>query len=336
VPRGEIVDRDGSPINSTQGESGTYERIYLYPDLAPVTGYTHPIFGQAGMEASLDDYLRGLQGNPASLLWWDHLLYGTPPPGLDVRLSIDLDLQARADQMLGAHTGAIILMNARTGEILVMASHPTYDPNQLDEAGESLAQDESAPLVNRASQGLYPVGTIMQPFVHGEFGDEPAAESQVRDLYERLGLYQAPQINMPIAFDERDIVTTELRVSPLQIILAASVLSNHGVIPPARIALSVNTPEHGSVVLSTSGSSSQALNLEITNEIASTLATDEQPFWSYIGQASVEQTDITWLIAGTMPDWGGTPLVLVITLEEDNTMLARNLRDMLLRELIQQ
>ena len=77
----------------TIGSSGTFYRYYPYPSLAPVTGYTHPAFGQAGIEASLDDYLRGLQGNPSSTVWWHELLYGTPPAGLDVRLSIDLDLQ---------------------------------------------------------------------------------------------------------------------------------------------------------------------------------------------------------------------------------------------------
>ncbi len=101
VPRGNILDRDNEPIDVTEGQSGTYHRVYLYPDLAPITGYTHPTYGQAGLEASLDNYLRGLQGNPESLIWWDHLLYGTPPPGLNVRLSLDLKLQRQADQSLG-------------------------------------------------------------------------------------------------------------------------------------------------------------------------------------------------------------------------------------------
>jgi len=103
VPRGELLDRNNQPISITEGESGTYRRNYLYPDLAPITGYTQPVYGQAGLEATLDDYLRGLQGNPPSLIWWDHLLYGTPPPGLDVRLSLSLALQSKADQLLGGH-----------------------------------------------------------------------------------------------------------------------------------------------------------------------------------------------------------------------------------------
>ena len=132
VKRGSLLDRHETPINLTEGTSGNYLRTYLYPDLAPVTGYTNPTYGQSGLEASLDLYLRGLQGNPASSIWWDHLVYGQPPPGLNVRLSLDLEFQRRADELLGEHMGAIVLINASSGEILAMASHPTFDPNQLD------------------------------------------------------------------------------------------------------------------------------------------------------------------------------------------------------------
>jgi peptidoglycan glycosyltransferase len=135
-----LLDRQNTPINLTRGETGNLSRIYLYPELAPIVGYTHPIFGQAGLEASMDSYLRGLQGNPASLIWWDRLLYGTPPPGLDVRLSLDLALQAEADRLLGDHKGAIVLLNAETGEVVVMASHPGFDPSLLDAQDNTLVQ----------------------------------------------------------------------------------------------------------------------------------------------------------------------------------------------------
>ncbi|MBK9208680.1 MAG: hypothetical protein IPL71_10425 [Anaerolineales bacterium] len=125
-------------------------------------------------------------------MWWEHLIYGTPPPGLDVRLSLSLPLQSKADQLLGGHTGAIILMNAETGEILAMASHPTYDPNKLDDEGEALSQNESAPLVNRAAQGLYPIGTTMLPLMRAQYGEITPSEAELKAYYERLGLYQAP------------------------------------------------------------------------------------------------------------------------------------------------
>ncbi len=326
VPRGELVDRDNQPINITEGESGTYKRVYLYPELAPVTGYTHPIYGQAGLEATLDDYLRGLQGNPASLIWWDRLIYGTPPPGLDVRLSLSLTLQSKADQLLGGHAGAIILMNAKTGEILAMSSHPTYDPNKLDEEGEALSQatNSSAPLVNRVTQGLYPIGTAMLPLIRARFGETQPMDNELKLYYQDLGLYQAPQINIPVAFDAENPSAYELRVSPLQASMAASILSNQGMMSVPSIATAVNTPEQGWVVLSTA--ENQPIDLiqaEAAKEAALSFLLEGKPFWSHIGQASgANDTVVTWFLGGTLPSWSGAPLTVVVTLEENNTFLA--------------
>jgi cell division protein FtsW (lipid II flippase) len=336
VPRGELMDRNNQPINITEGESGTYERVYLYPDLAPVTGYTHPVYGQAGLEATLDDYLRGLQGNPASLIWWDHLLYGTPPPGLDVRLSLSLPLQAKADQLLGGHAGAIILMNAETGEILAMASHPTYDPNKLSEDGEALAQNPSAPLVNRATQGLYPIGTSMLPLIRAKFGAVQPIDSELIAYYQELGLFQAPAINLPMAVGAVNHSTENLRVSPLQISLAAALLSHDGIMPTPRIATAVNTPEQGWVVLSAEGMPVEVIQAEAANESAASFIVQGKSYWSHVGQASIKDDIITWLLAGTLPDWKGTPLVLVITLEENNTFLANYIGDTLLNAALNQ
>jgi cell division protein FtsI/penicillin-binding protein 2 len=124
VKRGSILDRHEKPLAESTGQPGDILRTYTYPNLGPIVGYTHPIYGQAGLEASLDRTLRGLQGYPSLALWWEHLQYGYPPPGLDVRLSLDLDLQARADQLLADDPGALVLLNAETGEILAAASAP--------------------------------------------------------------------------------------------------------------------------------------------------------------------------------------------------------------------
>ena len=327
VPRGELVDRDNQPIDITEGESGSYTRIYLYPELAPITGYTHPIYGQAGLEATFDDYLRGLQGNPASLLWWDRLIYGTPPPGLDVRLSLSLDLQSKADQLLGGHRGAIILINAKTGEILSMASHPSFDPNKLDEEVEALSQakDSSGPLVNRATQGLYPIGTAMLPLIRAKFGETQASDTMLKAYFQKLELYQAPRINMPVAFDTTNPSIENLRVSPLQVALAASALSNQGMIAVPSIATAVNTPEQGWVVISSAETLPiEALQTEAANEAALAFILEGKPFWSHVGQASESKdTVITWFLGGTLPSWSGAPLTVVVTLEENNTFLAK-------------
>jgi len=158
VRRGALLDRDLQPINASLGAPGEYTRQTLYPDLSNVVGYTSLTYGQSGLEASLDSILRGLEYNPLFEVWWNHLIYGQPPPGMDVRLTIDLNLQRQADALLAGKRGALVLMNARTGEILAMASHPTFDSNRLDEDWSALIQDPASPLLNRATLGRYPVG----------------------------------------------------------------------------------------------------------------------------------------------------------------------------------
>lgn len=183
VRRGSLLDRGDQELAKTSGQPGDLTRQVLYPDLGPVIGYTHPVYGQSGLEASLDPYLRGTQGNPGLTIWLDHLLYGQPPPGLDVRLSLHLDLQRTADALLGSHVGGLVLLDAESGEILAMASHPTFDPNTLEVNWSELVADPQAPLFNRATQGLYPSGAALGPLLLAR-----AAEMGVSpDLPGRLG-----------------------------------------------------------------------------------------------------------------------------------------------------
>jgi cell division protein FtsW (lipid II flippase) len=172
VPRGSLLDRRNIPLSySERNDRGFYQRVYSYSELSSVIGYTHGVYGQAGLEAQLDPYLRGESGYPARQVWLQRLLTGYPPPGLDVRLSIDLSLQEKADQLLGSGKGAVVLLNSQTGEILAMASHPTFDANLLDTIGADLLSAPDAPLLNRASQGMYPAGTSLAPFLLAEIYD---------------------------------------------------------------------------------------------------------------------------------------------------------------------
>ncbi|HMD87634.1 MAG TPA: FtsW/RodA/SpoVE family cell cycle protein [Anaerolineaceae bacterium] len=165
VPRGAVLDRDNNPIMVTVGNPGTYTRQAIYPELGSIVGYTNSIYGQSGLEASLDPYLRGIKGNPASMIWWYQLLYSQPPPGLNVRLSIDLHLQQSADTLLGNNRGALVLLNASSGEILAMASHPSFNPNQLEQNWSQWINDPNSPFLDRATQGHYPIGAALGPFL---------------------------------------------------------------------------------------------------------------------------------------------------------------------------
>jgi cell division protein FtsW (lipid II flippase) len=166
VRRGSILDRNNQPLAETVGSSGSYTRHVNYPALSTVIGYTNPYYGQSGLEKSLDPYLRGIKGVPFSTFWSNNLLYAQPPVGLNVRLSLDLQIQRIADQLLEGSKGSLVLINAKTGEILSMSSHPYYDPNQIEERWSQYVQDQDALLVNRTTQGQYPPGAAITPFLY--------------------------------------------------------------------------------------------------------------------------------------------------------------------------
>lgn len=333
VRRGSLLDRGNQAITVTNLNENIFLREYAYPEFAPVTGYTHPVYGQAGLEATLDGYLRGFQGNPSSQIWWHHLLYGTPPPGLDVRLSIDLDLQKKADELLGEHAGAIILLNAQSGEILAMASHPTYDPNLMDETGEGLRTDPRSPLVNRAAQGSYPLGSLLDPLLAAHFGQIPPADAEQRSaLYNLLGLYNAPNLRLPVGTPSPYGEVENLRVSPLQLILAFAPLSNNGVRPAPRIALAVDTPAQGWVILPANSDPLNVMEEAKAQKAAESLRIPDQPFWQFGSRSSEKEKFFSWFVAGTLPNWQGTPLTLVVLLEEDNAPSANSIGEALLSE----
>ncbi len=316
VKRGSLLDRHGTPIDVSEGNSGSYTRIYLYPDLAPITGYTDPVYGQAGLESTLDPFLRGLQGNPASMIWLDHLLYGQPPPGLDVRLSIDLNLQEKVDALLGDHIGAVVLMNAASGELLAIASHPGFDPNKMDAEAPLLSSDPQKPLLDRVVQGMYPTGDILNPFYQAAGLSLPSSQNNIENLLSSLGFYTAPGVRLPVV--PASTRSSVLNASPLQMVLAAAALSNDGLRPPPRLAMAVLTPIQGWVILPALTNPVQALPENGAQNVARALMISGQPFWEYSKTGHRDQATITWYLAGTLPGWKGAPLALAILLEEDN------------------
>lgn len=331
VPRGALLDRSNVVISSTQGTIGNYSRNYSYVDLAPVTGYTHNIYGQAGLEATLDDYLRGRIGNPEISIAMDQLLYGMPPNGLDVRLSIDLYLQYRADEMTVGHNGAVILLNAQSGEILAIASRPSFNPNHLSDIGAKLISDPDKPLINRAALGQYVTGPVMEPFASALFGKPSVDQNELRAVYEIYGFYKAPQLRMQVAPPPSSAASVEnLRVSPLQMALASAALSNHGVVPAPRIAMAINTPTQGWISLPALGLPFEAIQASAVDEAILSYIPSNQAYWQHIGRAEDEGMTVTWFIGGTPPNWQAAPLVVVVILEEDNARLAQRIGQELL------
>ena len=191
-----ILTETTQPSSTNAGDTGSYKRYYNYADLAPITGYTHGIYGQAGLEASLDEYLRGARQFCVHPLW-NQLLYGMSPNGLDVRLSIDLKLQQHADEMMRDQQGAVILLNAQSGEIFVISSHPTFDPKDWIDQGKNLTTDPEKPLINRVTQGLYPLGSF-EPFCKG-IVRRWTLEAQYSKVYLKRLAFITPLLRMQVA-----------------------------------------------------------------------------------------------------------------------------------------
>ncbi|HEX6511881.1 MAG TPA: penicillin-binding protein 2, partial [Chloroflexota bacterium] len=141
---------------SVRGQNG-FSRQYAVPDLSPLIGYSSPKYGQAGIEKSYNDQLSGSAGDLGQAL--TSLILQQPRVGDTVTLSIDAKLQQVADQALGDAAGAAILMKPQTGEVLAMATKPAFDANRLETDMPQLQNNTGAPLVDRATQGLYPPGS---------------------------------------------------------------------------------------------------------------------------------------------------------------------------------
>ncbi len=334
VQRGSLLDRNNQPITlSSNGQDG-YQRQYLYPALGPITGYTHPIYGQSGLEAGLDNYLRGEDGNPALRVWWNRMLYGHPPPGLDVRLTIDLALQQQADALLGASPGAIVLLNANTGEVLAMASHPTFDPNQLDEiASEVLAGQSNISLLNRATQGQYSFWRASQPFRQvASTAPLSAPDLQaVQQIFMALGIYQAPDIPLAHSPVRQAASPLEQTATPLQMALAAAALSNNGLLPSPVFASAVNTPQSGWVILdSPQIASAAALPDERIQAILPQYQLAGTALWGFVTPTNIspqQSSDAVIFLGGSMPGSSNSPLAVVVVLElADATSLNQLLR----------
>ena len=303
VYRGALLTRGNLPLAETAGAVGGYTRRYRDPALGPVIGYNHPVYGLAGLEASLDPTLRGLQGNDPLTIWRHHLLYGQPPPGLDIRLTLDPGLQSLADDLLAGRRGALILLNAGSGEILVMASHPGFDANLLDETWDILIADPQAPLVNRVTQGRYRSGNLgTLPFM------EAAARPEIPPVTLRLPLAATD-------FPEE--------ATPLEVAFAAAAVSNRGERPAARLTLSYRHPSDGWRIFPPLGDPVQLLDAAEAENWAAQHRGAELPIWQ--AGAVLPGEGITWYLGGTLPEGHGIPLVLVVVLEEAGPFLAEEI-----------
>ena len=183
--------------------STAYERVYQYPGYAShILGQTGPIYaeewpeykalgynmnatvGKSGCEAAFEAYLHGQDG--VKVIVEDdeghvvnEYMKVEAVAGKDVYLTIDIELQIAAEDGLrenvayvrnnlgkdACEAGAISVMDPNTGEVLALASYPTYNLSTFREDYANLEVDDALPLYNRALLGLYAPGSTFKPAV---------------------------------------------------------------------------------------------------------------------------------------------------------------------------
>jgi penicillin-binding protein 2 len=130
--------------------------------------------GKTGVEQAYEDLLHGTVGyqhveTNAQGRTLRVLQRKDPVPGSSLYLTIDVGLQAVAEQALGVENGAIVAIEPASGDVLALASVPTYDPNLFvdgidKETYDMLIGSPDRPLFNRAINGQYPPGSTVKPF----------------------------------------------------------------------------------------------------------------------------------------------------------------------------
>lgn len=166
------------------------EMIKAYPERDYISGETA---GRAGLEASQDLVLRGLPGYRFYVEQQDgtSILLAEKPVlhGEDIELTLDARMQDIAHQVLGEHSGALVVLDAESGAVLALVSSPGYDPNELSqgvsyERWRELEGDPARPMFDRALQGRYPPGSTFKVLT--------AAAALDLDLYEPESVFIDP------------------------------------------------------------------------------------------------------------------------------------------------
>ncbi len=143
-------------------------------------GYSmNDLVGKDGVEKAFEEYLRGTDGRRLITTDEDGKLNGElytrePQPGGTVALTLDIDLQADVERALAQtitgmidedsneRGGAAAVVSVGSGEVLALASYPTYDLSTFNEDYEDLVADERLPMFNRATQGTYAPGSTFK------------------------------------------------------------------------------------------------------------------------------------------------------------------------------
>ena len=133
--------------------------------------------GKQGVEKALDGELRGKPGfqkvevdSVGRVIRYDTAGDIPATPGAEVQLTLDADIQSRALELFGVESGAAVMMDCRTGDVLCMASAPSFDPNAFVAGAPApyyreLATYDHKPLLDKALSATFPPGSTFKTLV---------------------------------------------------------------------------------------------------------------------------------------------------------------------------
>jgi penicillin-binding protein A len=173
IKRGLIRASDGTILASNRIKKVGGQKLYLrrYPRgglFSHVVGYSTQSRARAGLESSMNDYLTGANRNLDTVLKTTlDRIRGATIEGNDLWLTLRPGPQRLAMRELAGKCGSVVALDPRTGKVLVMASRPTYDPNLVEKDFARInniraACRPAAPLLNRATDGLYTPGSTFK------------------------------------------------------------------------------------------------------------------------------------------------------------------------------
>jgi len=158
VARGSIFDSEGRPLAASSGAKREYPYGRAF---AHVVGYADKTAGLSGVEQKYNLSLQSVHLELVQRL--ANFITASPIRGNDIYLTLNAELQELAYGLLEGHKGAVIIAEPSTGKILAMVSRPDFDPNTVGGEWAALrADNENSPLLNRASQGKYPPGSVFK------------------------------------------------------------------------------------------------------------------------------------------------------------------------------
>jgi len=269
---------------------------------------TSPTFDANQIETRAEEW-KAAEGAP--LL--NRAIQGTYPPGT----AIEAFLYAKA-------------LTQSSQDVL-----PSTDPVDINGRTFACLRAPENSLQSQISAGCPDAGLVLsQQFTAG----------QLSELFRALGFYSTPEMLLPSAPAPRALTILNpslaavgqdgMQITPLQMALAACTLSSGGSLPVPRLAIAVHTVEQDWMILPNK-TPSPALPAFAANEAAQNLAANDLPAWEVLGSAAGETNRFTWYLAGTLPDWQGSPLALALVIESDDAALAKQIGSAVLKKAIQ-